>query len=70
MRRTYAASLRAVHGRWADDHELVEHLLRESREFAGLWARHEVASPAGTRKRFDHPLVGPITLDCQILTRT
>jgi transcriptional regulator with XRE-family HTH domain len=69
--RTHVAALRAVHGRAADDpeaRELVEHLLRVSEEFAALWARHEVANRAGTMKRFLHPLVGPLTLDCQILT--
>ena len=69
--RFYVASLRAVHGRVGDDpeaRELVDHLLRESDEFAALWERHEVASCAGTLKRFVHPIVGPLTLDCQILT--
>lgn len=69
--RDHVASLRAVHGRAADDpevHELVERLLSESDEFAALWERHEVASRSGTLKRFVHPLVGLLTLDCQILT--
>jgi MmyB-like transcription regulator ligand binding domain len=30
--------------------------------------RHEVASRDGTLKRFVHPLLGTLTLDCQILT--
>jgi len=69
--RIHVGSLRAVHGRDADDieaRELVEHLLSESEEFAALWERHEVASRNRTLKRFLHPLVGPLTLDCQILT--
>jgi transcriptional regulator with XRE-family HTH domain len=69
--RSYTAALRAVHGRWDGDHEmdeLIDRLLRESREFAEIWERHEVANRIDTRKRFTHPLVGPITLDCQILT--
>jgi transcriptional regulator with XRE-family HTH domain len=69
--RNYVATLRAVHARRADDREageLVAHLLRESREFAELWERHEVASRIDTRKRFTHPQVGALTLDCQILT--
>lgn len=68
--RNYTASLRAAHGRWPDDpeaQELVQRLLSESPEFAELWERHEVGR-TNTRKRFNHPLVGPITLDCQILT--
>ena len=69
--RIHVASLRAVHGRPGDDAEaqnLVDHLLAESEEFAGLWARHEVAHRAGMTKRFVHPLVGTLTLDCQVLT--
>ncbi len=69
--RSHVASLRAVHGRAHDDPEvleLVDQLLRESEEFAALWERHEVASRAGTVKRFVHPLVGPLTLDCQVLS--
>jgi transcriptional regulator with XRE-family HTH domain len=68
--RIWVASLRAVHGRAPDDAEaceLVDHLLRESDEFAALWERHEVASPDGKLKRFVHPLVGGLTLHCQIL---
>jgi transcriptional regulator with XRE-family HTH domain len=69
--RNYAATLRGVHGRWPGDgdaQELVDRLLAESPEFAALWERHEVAARTDTRKRFDHPAVGPLTLDCQILT--
>ena len=59
--RIWVASLRAVHGRAPEDaeaRELVDHLLRESDEFAALWERHEVARPDGKLKRFVHPLVG------------
>jgi transcriptional regulator with XRE-family HTH domain len=69
--RIYTANLRAVHSRRADDveaRELVEALRRDSREFAALWDEHEVAVRSDTRKRIDHPEVGLITLDCQILT--
>jgi hypothetical protein len=69
--RRWVGALRAVAGRGGEDpeaRELIEHLLRESAEFAELWERHEVATFADTLKRFVHPLVGPLTLDCQILT--
>jgi transcriptional regulator with XRE-family HTH domain len=69
--RTHVASLRAVHGRAAEDpeaRELVEHLLHDSAEFAALWERHEVAGRSGWLKRFLHPIIGSLTLDCQILT--
>jgi len=68
--RIWVASLRAVHGRTPHDpeaHDLVDHLLHESDEFAALWERHEVATPDGKLKRFIHPLVGALTLHCQIL---
>ncbi|MCW2985204.1 MAG: family transcriptional regulator [Conexibacter sp.] len=69
--RSYAAHLRAVGRRRADDHEaqeLVDELCAASPEFAALWDRHEVAVRADTRKRVLHPLAGLMTLDCQILT--
>jgi len=69
--RIHVAALRAVHGRDGEDAEvrqLVERLLHESEEFASLWERHEVAGRQGTMKRFVHPLVGSLTLDCQVLT--
>jgi transcriptional regulator with XRE-family HTH domain len=69
--RSHVASLRAAHGRAADDPEaqnLVDHLLRENDEFAALWELHEVAGRSGTIKRFVHPLIGPLSLDCQVLT--
>lgn len=67
----FVGALRVVHGRAGDDPavgDLITALLSESEEFAALWTRHEVASPSRTLKRFLHPLVGPLTLDCQILT--
>jgi len=48
--------------------ELVARLLAEGEEFASLWKRHEVGSRAATQKRFVHPLVGELALDCQNLT--
>jgi transcriptional regulator with XRE-family HTH domain len=69
--RSYTATLRAVHGRRDDDHEaheLVAQLRRRSPEFAGLWEQHEVAVRSDMTKRIVHPVVGLITLDCQILT--
>jgi transcriptional regulator with XRE-family HTH domain len=69
--RIHVGSLRLVHGRAANDpeaRELVDVLLRESDEFAALWELHEVPTRPQTMKRFVHPLIGPLTLDCQILT--
>jgi transcriptional regulator with XRE-family HTH domain len=69
--RNHVAALREVHGRASDDpecRELVDTLVRESPEFAALWERHEVKGRSETLKRFVHPLVGALTLDCQVLT--
>lgn len=69
--RTFAANLRAVLGRNPDDveaRELVDALRRRSAEFEGLWSRHEVAVRSDTRKRIAHPVIGLVTLDCQVLT--
>jgi transcriptional regulator with XRE-family HTH domain len=68
--RQHVASLRAVHGRPGLDpeaDELVARLLAESGEFAALWDRHEVGRRTVLEKRFVHPLVGELTLDCQNL---
>lgn len=71
LSRSHVAGLRAVHGAPREDSEadeLVAHLLEASDEFAALWDRHEVGSRSGTLKRFLHPVVGTLTLDCQVLT--
>lgn len=70
--RTMVADLRAAWARRRDDEdmqELVDTLLRRSREFAELWARHEVAVRRSQRKTF-RTAVGPITLDCEVLETT
>jgi transcriptional regulator with XRE-family HTH domain len=68
--RQHVASLRAVHGRPGPDpeaDELVAALIAESEEFAALWERHEVGRRTAVEKRFIHPLVGEVALDCQNL---
>jgi hypothetical protein len=68
--RQHVANLREVHGRPGADpeaEELVALLLAESEEFADLWDRHEVGRRTVIEKRFVHPLVGELTLDCQNL---
>ena len=66
--RVWAADLRAAVGRGSPGAgELVEHLLPRSPEFAQVWARHEVGAHTGQRKTFDHPQVGRLQLDCQVL---
>lgn len=68
--RASTQHLRTVVARYPDDPEvagLVRELLAGSPEFARLWASHDVSAPATLRKTFDHPLVGPVTVNCDVL---
>ncbi len=47
---------------------LVADLSRGSIRFRELWARHEVAAQRGARIRFDHPELGPLTLNRERLS--
>ena len=46
---------------------LAELLLTESEEFRGLWDEHEVGVRPGDVKRFVHPALGSLELNCQTL---
>ncbi|WP_405644089.1 helix-turn-helix transcriptional regulator [Streptomyces sp. NBC_00019] len=68
--RAHVANLRAVAAARPDDPEaarLVAELRSFSEEFARLWDTHEVAVRRQTTKRFLHPSVGLLELDCEIL---
>lgn len=68
--RSGVADLRAAAARYPDDAsiaDLVEELLRTSPEFGELWADHDVAVRRRMCKRFEHPEVGLIEIDCQVL---
>ncbi|MEV5503772.1 helix-turn-helix transcriptional regulator [Nonomuraea fuscirosea] len=68
--RSAARDLRATTARYPDDPELaglVAELLAGSEEFARLWASHDVAAEPVLCKTFQHPLVGPITVNCDVL---
>jgi len=65
------ADLRRAAGTYPDDTELrqlVDELGRASQRFAALWAERLVTTTGSNRKTIDHPEVGPITLDCDVLT--
>ncbi|WP_448321622.1 helix-turn-helix transcriptional regulator [Streptomyces sp. CO7] len=47
--------------------ELVGELSIRSREFAALWARHDVRLCSSGTKRFHHPQVGPLELHYEVL---
>jgi transcriptional regulator with XRE-family HTH domain len=71
--RVWVAELRDAYGRGGPGSraaELVAALGRESAEFRALWAEHEVAQKQVRTKRFVHPEVGGLTLDCETLLDT
>jgi hypothetical protein len=66
-----AADLRAALGRHPHDEPLqalIADLRRECPQFADLWEERPVAQRSASRKTIMHPEVGPITLDCDVLT--
>ncbi|MFJ7948521.1 helix-turn-helix transcriptional regulator [Streptomyces sp. NPDC096354] len=71
METAVVADLRTAAGRYPDDQQLrrlVTELRTNSERFAELWdagalGRHEAAS-----KTIDHPQVGSLTLDCDVLS--
>ncbi|MFF2845836.1 helix-turn-helix transcriptional regulator [Streptomyces sp. NPDC058001] len=68
--RAHVASLRAVTAARPDDPApaaLVAELLAASEEFRTLWDSHVVAVRRADTKRFLHPQVGLLELDCEIL---
>ncbi|MEH0578873.1 MULTISPECIES: helix-turn-helix transcriptional regulator [Streptomyces] len=68
--RAQVANLRAVTAARPDDPEpaaLVAELRAGSEEFARLWDEHEVALRHKATKRFLHPQVGLLELDCEVL---
>ncbi|GAB2843475.1 helix-turn-helix transcriptional regulator [Streptomyces deserti] len=68
--RGQVASLRAVTAARPGDPEpaaLVAELRSRSEEFARLWEEHEVSLRRRNTKRFQHPVVGLLELDCEVL---
>lgn len=68
--RYFTANLRAAYSRLGKNSQagtIVDALLAESPEFATVWADHEIGTLEGYVKRFVHPEVGPMTLQCQQL---
>ncbi|MEU4095395.1 helix-turn-helix transcriptional regulator [Streptomyces sp. NPDC026673] len=68
--RRHVAHLRAVLAARPDDRRagaLVAELRRRSREFARLWETREVAVRCADVRRFQHPVVGLMELECEVL---
>ncbi|MFE1664525.1 helix-turn-helix transcriptional regulator [Microbacterium sp. P02] len=66
-----AADLRAATGRYPHDgalSHLVSRLRSESPEFERRWAEARVAEHRSSRKTVTNTRVGPITVDCDVLT--
>lgn len=71
MEAEAVADLHEAFGRHPDDEQLrtlIADLRAVSPRFAELWERRPVASRAAARKTFEHPEVGRLTLDCDVLT--
>ncbi|HEX4223075.1 MAG TPA: helix-turn-helix transcriptional regulator [Pseudonocardiaceae bacterium] len=65
------ADLRAASAKYPDDprlRRLIAELRVSSDRFAELWDAGAVGGQVAGRKTIDHPQVGTITLDCDILT--
>jgi transcriptional regulator with XRE-family HTH domain len=68
--RTAVAQLRAVLAARPNDVRLaalVRELRTTSEEFATLWNTHDIAVRRTDTKRFQHPVVGLLELDCEVL---
>ncbi|MFJ3795794.1 helix-turn-helix transcriptional regulator [Streptomyces sp. NPDC090088] len=71
--RHSARRLRATAARYPDAPEvtgLVAELLAGSEEFRRLWESHEVSAEPTLTKTFRHPVVGPVTVNCDALDIT
>jgi transcriptional regulator with XRE-family HTH domain len=65
------SDLRRATGRFPQDArlaELIHDLSTGNRRFAGLWATGTVAAHREDHKTIEHPSVGPVTVDCDVLT--
>ncbi|MEU9917631.1 helix-turn-helix transcriptional regulator [Streptomyces sp. NPDC051001] len=65
------SDLRRATGRFPQDSRLAA-LIRDlnagNKRFAQLWTTGEVAAHREDHKTIDHPSVGPVTVDCDVLT--
>lgn len=70
LEEALVGDLRAASERYPEDRRLqrlTAELREESERFAELWDSGVVGRHEEARKTIDHPLVGPLTLDCDVL---
>ncbi|GAA2425991.1 helix-turn-helix transcriptional regulator [Streptomyces glaucus] len=70
LQAAHVADLRRTVGRYPDDaglRTLVAELRRRSGHFNALWESGAVGEHRAARKTIDHPRVGALTLDCDVL---
>ncbi len=70
LSRSFTADIRSMHakqGAGSRAAAIVDRLLVESAEFAELWSAHEVGVTHAREKRLQHPEVGVMTLQCDVL---
>ncbi|MEQ0564020.1 helix-turn-helix transcriptional regulator [Amycolatopsis sp. NEAU-NG30] len=70
LQEALVADLRRTADRYPADQALralVADLRRHSARFAQLWDSGAVAAHDSGRKTIDHPQIGPLTLDCDVL---
>jgi len=48
--------------------QMCRALRQQSERFARLWDSGDIARHRAVRKTVNHPLAGPITVDCDVLT--
>jgi hypothetical protein len=68
--RSTVADLRANYARYPGDQEmesLVSEMLALSPQFAEMWAEYEVEVRGPMLKHVDHPQVGSLDFECQVL---
>jgi transcriptional regulator with XRE-family HTH domain len=66
----YVADLRATQARFPRDPRvttLIAAMSAASAQFGALWSGHEIAALHETHKTIQHPQLGPVHLDCDVL---
>ncbi|TQS46926.1 helix-turn-helix transcriptional regulator [Cryptosporangium phraense] len=71
LERAVVSDLRSAEARYPDDPRvtgLIADALAGSERFARLWASGAVGVHISDRKTIEHPVVGPVLVDCDVLT--